>query len=270
MENESKFWKPEPTQYGLLTFSLVLPILVSVFGFFVIGIFAFAFDSIEVIPQEYRDWLTIVGSALVVLGAEANTPGTFVAVFKRYYKGDEVNFFDWSAIGLSGLGTLANTLIVIALLITASKLFLDLPQEKTQWVIDVLSFAPLLAGIAVSCDYYGSLVELGFHIGSFEKRYEQWLEEKREFEQSEMSSGRQDDIQNQLEDLQKQLEQLQCPVATIQDARKILAGCNGSFKPTKDGLAKLKQKLSENNLRLPESERTALGWLERHEKGTLQ
>jgi hypothetical protein len=267
--NQNKgFWKPEPRQHSLLTYSLIIPIVASVLGFFIVGIFAFAFDSINVLSEPIRDWITVFGSALVILGAEANTPGTFVAVFKRLYKNENVNFFDWSAITLSGIGTLANMLIVIAILIDASS------TERIQWVSSVLVWMPLVAGFAVSCDYYGSLIELGFHIGSFEKRYEQWLEEKREYEQDLSAADIHEplaELHNAIGDIQKQLEKMRRPVATIQDTRKIIAGCNGSkskLTSDKKGLSELEKLLDENGFNVP-GERVMRGWLERLGKGKL-
>ena len=89
-----------------------------------------------------------------------------------------------------------------------------------------------------------------------------------EFEQN-LSSRRHDDLQSQIENLQSQIERMQWPVASIQDARKILQKCNGSYMPNKQGLTKLESKLAEIQKRMPESSRTGLGWLERHKKGTL-
>lgn len=170
MSMETKFWKPEPREpwsdwrmYGIL-----VPILISASGFFVTGIFAFAFSDLAVIPAATQSWLVIFGSALIIFGAELNTPFTIVEVYRKILR-KEANGWDISALISSCAGTMINLLVTFA-----SRLSLD-----PAWKMILLNWGPLLSGMAVACDYYGSLVELGFLFGSFEIRMETWLEERR-------------------------------------------------------------------------------------------
>ena len=226
-----KFWKPEPKEpiqdFGM--WSLLAPIVISALGFFVVGVFAFSFDAIEIIPQVWRDGFTIVGSAMVVFGAELNTPGTFVAVFKKWQKDKSANVFDWSAVVLSGIGTCANLLVVFAIAIMSSDKF----ANNVPWLGWVLDWGPMIAAFAVACDYYGSLIELGFLFGAFELRKEKWLEEKQTFElEIETQSQPQNDtvfseLNNQMLGLRAIVESLPKPDARKRDFFEWWENLNG-------------------------------------------
>jgi len=146
---------------------MLLPILVSAVGFFVTGVFAFAFSDIAVIPAPTQSWLVIAGSALIIFGAELNTPFTTVEVFRKILR-HEHNRWDVSALVVSLIGTVVNLLVTFA-----SRLSL-----VPAWRDVVLYWGPLLSGFAVACDYYGALVELGFLFGSYEVRMETYLHER--------------------------------------------------------------------------------------------
>ena len=166
------FWKPRPKEpwSDWRTYSMFVPIGISMVGFFISGIFAFAFSDIGVIPAAAQSWLVIVSSGLIVLGAEANTPGTVIEVFRKLLRGEH-NTWDVSALVLSLVGTIVNVLVTFA---SRTKL-------APVWQSVVLNWGPLIAGFAVACDYYGGLLETGFLFGSYELRMERWLEEQRQW-----------------------------------------------------------------------------------------
>jgi hypothetical protein len=153
--------------------SMLVPVLVSAVGFFITGIFSFAFSDLAVIPGPIQSWMVIVGSALIIFGAELNTPFTTIEVFRKILR-QEANAWDTSALVVSLVGTVVNLLVTFA-----SRLVLN-----AAWQGLLLNWGPLLAGFAVACDYYGALVELGFLFGSYEMRMESWLAEKRAWEQA--------------------------------------------------------------------------------------
>lgn len=91
-------------------------------------------------------------------------------------------------------------------------------------------------------------------------------------EQSEMSTSRHADIQNQLDVLQAKVEYLQWPIAVIQDARRLLKTANGSkprYTSDKKGLSNLEKLFSKHKLRMPANDRGARGWLDKFQKGIL-
>jgi hypothetical protein len=204
---------------------MLVPILVSALGFFVTGIFAFAFSDIAVIPRAVQSWLVIMGSGLIVFGAELNTPFTTIEVFRKILR-REANGWDISALAVSLIGTMTNLLVTFA-----SRLALD-----TAWKGFVLNWGPLLAGFAVACDYYGAMVELGFLFGSFEMRMEQWLEEKRLHEQEHPGPFK---------------------PAKIDDFRRVLARWNGNGPMN---VEQLESELAEDERSLP-SPSTVKRWL---------
>jgi len=150
--------------------SMLVPIMVSAVGFFVTGVFAFAFSDIEVIPAPVQSVLVIVGSALIIFGAELNTPFAAIEVFRKIFT-KEANTWDFSALVVSLVGTVINLLVTFA-----SRLTID-----PAWRLFILNWGPLLSGFAVACDYYGALVELGFFFGSYEMRMATYIEERRLF-----------------------------------------------------------------------------------------
>jgi hypothetical protein len=210
-------------------YSMLVPILVSAFGFFVTGIFAFAFSDIAVIPRAVQSWMVIVGSGLIVFGAELNTPFTTIEVFRKILR-KEANAWDVSALVVSLVGTMTNLLVTFA-----SRLAL-----ASTWKGFVLNWGPLLAGFAVACDYYGAMVELGFLFGSFELRMDRWLEEKRAWEQEH---GR---PRSELEP------------AKIADFRRVLSRLNGNRAGL--NIEQLESELAADGLCIP-SESTGKRWL---------
>ena len=150
---------------------MFIPLLASMLGFAFTGLFAFAFSDLGVIAAGTQSWLVIIGSTLIVWGAEANTPFTVIEVFRKILR-HEHNAWDISALVASLTGTTINVLVTFA---SRQTLFGD-----SVWRVWALSWGPLLAGIAVTLDYYGGMIELGFLFGSYEIRlteYNQWLNE---------------------------------------------------------------------------------------------
>ena len=146
------FWKraPKEPRYDPMMYALLLPACASVFGYFLVGIFAFSFGAIYVIPEEVRQWLTILGSAFVVLAAESNSPATFAVVFRKLAKDrGNVNVWDWTALCASATGTLFSLLVVFALNILSSASF----SGDAQWLTIILNWGPLVAAVAVIFDF---------------------------------------------------------------------------------------------------------------------
>ena len=244
-----KFWKPQPKEpwSDWRMHSMLLPILVSAAGFFVTGIFAFAFSDIAVIPASTQSWMVIVGSALIIFGAELNTPFTTVEVFRKILR-KEANAWDTSALVVSLLGTMVNLLVTFA-----SRLTLDVA-----WKGVVLTWGPLLSGFAVACDYYGALVELGFLFGSYEVRMERWLEEKRLFDQDAANADAPlvDQMIARIAELETDLEKASWPQAKKTEWVQWTAGMNGRTPKTFLDA----EKLFQEKKRKSPPRRTLLRW----------
>ena len=234
------FWKPQPREpwADWRMFSMLAPILVSAVGFFVTGIFAFAFSDIAVIPSAAQSWMVIVGSALIIFGAELNTPFTTIEVFRKILR-KEANAWDTSALLASLFGTMINLLVTFASRLSLAPLWRDF----------VLNWGPLLSGCAVACDYYGSMVELGFLFGSFEVRMENWLEEKRQWNKE---NG--------------YVEPVVLKPASIDDARRVVGQMNGERATLTAG--QLADALQVEGLEFP-SETSGSRWARMARKGEL-
>lgn len=253
--SRAPFWKPQPREpwSDWRMYSMLLPTLVSAVGFFVTGIFAFAFSDIAVIPGPTQSWMVIVGSSLIIFGAELNTPFTTVEVFRKILR-REANAWDTSALVVSLIGTVVNLLVTFA-----SRLSLD-----TAWKGLVLNWGPLLSGFAVACDYYGALVELGFLFGSYEMRMESWLEEKRVWEAAaegvplpRAASWVGQAARPQIEAPAPEPE-TGWPPARIDDFRKVLGRLNGERATLT--AEQLQVELARDELHLP-SPSTVKRWL---------
>ncbi len=225
------FWKPQPREpwHDWRMHSMLIPVLVSAVGFFVTGIFAFAFSDIGVIPGRVQSWLVIIGSGLIVFGAELNTPFTTIEVFRKILR-KEANGWDTSALIVSAIGTIVNLLVTFSTRIT-------LPNT---WQGFMLNWGPLVAGFAVACDYYGAMVELGFLFGSYELRMEKWLDEKRAYNEA-----------NGL------VQREPLPQAKLREYRAWTAGMNGRTPRNLDALTEL----CHERGREPPPESTARRWL---------
>ena len=234
------FWKPQPREpwADWRMFSMLAPILVSAVGFFVTGIFAFAFSDIAVIPSAAQSWMVIVGSALIIFGAELNTPFTTVEVFRKILR-KEANAWDTSALIASLFGTMINLLVTFASRLSLAPLWRDF----------VLNWGPLLSGCAVACDYYGSMVELGFLFGSFEVRMENWLEEKRQWNEEN----------GYVEPVPPVVVNPAWRAARMGDFRRVLGRLNGSGPLL--NAEQLESELAAEQLRMP-SESTVKRWLD--------
>lgn len=243
---------------------LLGPIAVSVIGMVISGLFSFSFDSIAIISKDVQNWLVVIGSVLMVLGAEANTPGTFIEVFRKIFKGETVTVWDYLAITLSAVGTLATLLIANAIRIMVSENF----NLDAAWVAFVITWMPLVAALAVGFDYYGALAESGSLFASYEKRMEVWLT-RIEQEQSQPDLSTVDkfqsdisEFQNAVSELQSEIQYLQSPTATLTDWRKMLQSLNGS----KESYAKMaaldavREICKKHGFRFDSSERTAYAW----------
>jgi uncharacterized membrane protein YhiD involved in acid resistance len=55
---------------------------------------------------------------------------------------------------------------------------------ESGWRALTLGWGPLVVGVAIACDFYAAAVELGLLKADYEQDMEQWLDEKRQWEQS--------------------------------------------------------------------------------------
>ena len=178
--NAQAFYKPCPIEPSrswvarLLRWSLGI----GTAGWAAYGLFAFAFADLGVIPKPVQSWMVIAGSALIVIGAEANTIPTCIAVFSKVGT-ERIHWLDYAAFAASVMGTLAGVLITFS----SRQVLLG----DTGWRAFALRAGPLVAGAMTALDFYGSGIELGLFKRDYERAMASWLEEKSAWDLSQTS-----------------------------------------------------------------------------------
>ena len=145
---------------------------VSVLGWIVYGSLAYAFADIQVIPAVVQSWMVIVGSILIVAGAESNTIATAEAAFSKLGTG-RFSAWDGLAVFVSLLGGVFTPLIVFST---------RQPDLAGQWRSVVVNQGTLILGCAGVLDFYGAVLELSLARRDYEQAMERWLEEEREYD----------------------------------------------------------------------------------------
>jgi len=238
--------RPRAPWHDWRTWGMFVPLVASMLGFALTGIFAFAFSDVGVIAPNVQSWLVIWGSALIVWGAEANTPFTVIEVFRKVLR-QEHNAWDISALVASLTGTAINLLVTFA---SRQSLF-----AESAWRQLALAWGPLISGIAVTLDYYGGMIELGFLFGSYELRFADWLTEREHWltETGANLTQAGANLTQKLEQLTQQVAELtqrwSWESATQADVKRVVAKLNGQADNlTREGLALL---LAEEHLNMP-------------------
>jgi len=173
------YWKPEPKapDKDWLAPLLKKSLWVSGTGWAIYGVFAFAFQDIDVIPGWLQSALVILGSALIVIGAEMNTAPTSVAVFRKLGAG-KAHWLDVAALLLSFVGSIFSALLTFS----ARQTLLG----EQGWRAWMLAKGPIFAGVATAADYYAATAELGLLSADYERDMETWLAGKAEWEQAQL------------------------------------------------------------------------------------
>ena len=150
-------------------------LIVSVVGLAIYGLFAFAFGDVKVIPSAVQSWLVVIGSALIVTGAEMNTPAALVAVARKIGRKQQ-HWLDYVILAVSVIGGIAGVLIVFSSRQSA--------LGENGWRAWALSWGPLFVGITVVLDYAGTSVELGLLRSEYDAEMSEWLEAEQEWNET--------------------------------------------------------------------------------------
>jgi len=233
------FYKPEPVapNKSWVARLLRISLTISVAGWAAYGLFAFAFADLGVIPAAVQSWMVIIGSALIVIGAESNTVPTCIAALSKIGT-DRISVHDYIAFAASIGGTLCSVLI------TFSSRQVEL--EGTIWRNFALSVGPLIMGLTTALDFYGASLELALFKRDYEQDMERWLEEEQAWNHT---NGIRPDY----------------PQATIADFRRVLSRMNGQRSTLT--AERLEEELAGDQKGLP-SPATVRRWLrDAHEGG---
>jgi len=239
--NRQPFWKPEPIQPddGWIAPWLKWSGRVSTVGWIIYGVFALAFDDIAVIPAVAQSWLVILGSALIVTGAEMNTFPMVVAVARKWGAGKGTKL-DAVAFAVSLVGSVTAGLIAFSIRQTR--------LGASRWRMFALDVGPLIVGIAIAADFYAAAVELGLLRSDYEREMEQWLEERRQWNQA----------RGYVEPVPPVVIPADARKAKMPDFERVLGRLNGQRSTL--NVEQLESELAGDGLRLP-SESTVKRWL---------
>jgi len=164
------FYKPRPIapednrQMRGLRWSL----RVSVAGWIVYGAFAYAFADVDIIPSAVLKAAVIIGSILIVAGAESNTIATTEAALSKIGT-PRISKWDFAAVIASLIGGICTALITFA----SRQVVLSGP-----WRDLAIEWGPLVLGLAGVLDFYGAVTELALAKRDYVLDLGEWLVEQ--------------------------------------------------------------------------------------------
>lgn len=147
---------------------------VSVAGWAIYGAFAYAFADLGVIPEWVQSACVIIGSVLIVVGAESNTIATTEAALSKLGT-DRISAWDYAAVVASLIGGLMTAVITFA----SRQVLLG-----GQWRGMALQWGPLVLGASGVLDFYGAVTELALARRDYVLDLGQWIEEERKWNET--------------------------------------------------------------------------------------
>lgn len=240
------FYKPRPIapsdnrQMVGLRWSL----WVSVAGWIVYGAFAYAFEDLGVIPAAVQSWMVLLGSLLIVGGAESNTIATTEAALSKIGT-DRISRWDYTAVIASLVGGVCSPLILFATRQT---------EVAAWWKQIAIQWGPLVLGLAGVADFYGAVTELALAKRDYVLDLGQWLEEE-----AAWNAERGIVEPPIVRESPAPAPDPSWPLATIDDVRAIAAQMNGQRATLSE--EQLRAALVANRLR-PRTDKTVRRWVQ--------
>lgn len=177
MKNETEFWLPKPKLLDFNTIAILIPVIASAFGLFLMGVESMIFAQFKSLPENMRLYTSIVSAILLAFGGEIGSVSNNVAMFQRYIKSrmqaraewDIVTRWEWVGFVVSWIAT------TLSMFIASS----TRPSVTTSWrgFFSEWLIVPLMI-LAVGDVIFG-IVELGVHTGTFDLRMLEWIERRR-------------------------------------------------------------------------------------------
>ncbi len=236
------FYKPRPVapEDNRQMVGLRWSLRISVAGWIVYGAFAYAFADVGIIPAGIQSAMVILGSVLIVAGAESNTIATTEAALSKLGT-DRISVWDYSAVLASVLGGICTPLITFST---------RQPELAGTWWRQVaVRLGPLILGIAGVLDFYGAVTELALAKRDHVRELGQWLDEEQEWNESKGIVT--------LPPAPKRADPT-WRAATFDDVQRLTERLNGDRSTfNRDALLRL---LAANELRFDKSRATADRW----------
>ena len=161
------FWKPKPKSPNkdARSWSLLVPAIFSVMGFFFFAVLAFGFTAVESVPGLVRT-ATIIGAFALAFGGEVGTLSTTVEVYRKA-RSQETVWWDWLGLMVSLVTTAGEFVLAFALLL----------GERASWSNVVQIWGPIALGLFCALDAYAGFMQYGFYLASYDRRRKVWESE---------------------------------------------------------------------------------------------
>jgi len=173
----SEFWLPKPMRFDFMTIAILIPVIASATGLFLMAIESFVFVQFGSLSHEFpmlRSTIALASGFFMAFGGEIGTVANNTEIFSKYIKTklkttrsewDIISSWDWFGFGVSWIST---TLSVIIASSTREIVGVSWQAFVSEWFV-----IPLMI-IAVGDVVFGT-IELGFRFGAFDARMVNWI-----------------------------------------------------------------------------------------------
>lgn len=178
-----KFWIPKPNPTDMGTLSILIPVLASAVGLFLMAAEAMVFVQFASLPQDLRFPISVASAAFMAFGGEIGTVSNTVEVFRKYirskmnvrFEWDIVTGWDWAGLVVSAMATL------MAFIIASST-----RDVNTAWAAWAAQYLVLVLMPLAVADIYAGIIELGLRIGTYELRMQDWIIREEKWRQAQL------------------------------------------------------------------------------------
>ena len=231
----TQFWKQKPKAPldDWRTYLIGVPVLASALGACLFMALSFSFTELEAIPAHVKIGLVIVAAFATATGSAFGSVGSGIEVYRKAFEGRAI-WLDWVSLALSVAATLGGFVMGFAALLGA----------VSEWSAVARVWGPLAISALVALDAAGDLIELGGLFAAYNLRYEQWEQDKAEWEQAH--------------GIVEPIDRSSWPAATKDDARRLATRLNGERADVTAG--NLQTYLDTLQVRADVSESTRARW----------
>jgi len=255
-------------------YSLLAPSVFSALGFLIFTTLGYSFTEFSSISDNVRLVLVLGGGIFLAIGGELGTLFTTIEIGRKH-KLDDVNVWDWIAMGFSLATTLGGFTLALATLL----------GEFAVWSRPVQVYGSIVVGALAGVDAYFGFWETGYLFADYTKRVKSWFLEIEQEQNVKSPADFQNtinslhskfsDFQKAITDLQKSnanlqndIAYLQYPKADLQWFKTQLQGANGSLAKYQamDVVESVHAICRDGGRRFALSDRTAHTWRKEFEK----
>jgi hypothetical protein len=176
-KEDDGFWLPKPKRFDFMTLAILIPVIASAVGLFLMAVESFVFVQFGSLSKDYpelRSVIALLSGFFMAFGGEVGTVANNVEIFSKYiksrlestrYEWDIVTAWDWAGFGVSWLSTTASVIIASS---TREYAGTSWQEFVSEWMV-----LPLMI-VAVGDVVFGT-IELGLRFGTFDARMRNWI-----------------------------------------------------------------------------------------------